>query len=91
VLAAVRRAPTPPRWARNHENRSIRTVPPAPPPRQRARRLRGRGIAGGEQRLRARQVLPLEAHEPGFARCEPRRFVRRGGEAEAGSPVELVT
>jgi hypothetical protein len=34
VLAAVRRAPIPPRWARNHENRSIRTVPRAPPPGQ---------------------------------------------------------
>jgi hypothetical protein len=36
------------------------------------RRLRGRGIAGGGQRVRAGQVLLLEAREPGLDRCEPR-------------------
>ena len=48
---------------------AIRT---APQPGQPARRLLGRGIAGGGQRVRARQVLLLEAREPGLDRCEPR-------------------
>ena len=58
--------------ARNAENTSIRWASPPPPPGQPARHLRGRGIAGGGQKVRARQVLPLEAREPGLDRCEPR-------------------
>ena len=54
------------------ENTAIRT---APQPRQPARQLRGRGIAGGGQRARARQVLPLEVREAGLDRCEPRVLV----------------
>jgi hypothetical protein len=52
--------------------RAIRTAPQVHQPGQRVRRLRGRGIAGGRQRARSRQVLPLEAREPGFDRCELR-------------------
>jgi hypothetical protein len=51
---------------------AIRTAPPSGRP---ARRLGGRGIAGGGQRVRARQVLPLEAREPGLDRCEQRVLV----------------
>ena len=52
--------------------RAIRTAPLVHPPGQLVRQLRGRGIAGGGQRARARQVLPLEEREPGFDRCELR-------------------
>jgi hypothetical protein len=52
--------------------RAIRPAPQVHRPGQLVRQLRGRGIAGGGQRARARQVLPLEAHEPGFDRCELR-------------------
>jgi len=51
-----------------------------------------RGIAGGEQRVRARQMLPLEAREPGLDRCEPRvlspQLTRSLLAVVDGSPVE---
>jgi len=48
------------------------TFSPAHPPAEPVQQLRGRGIAGGGQRVRAGQVLPLEAREPGLDRCKPR-------------------